>query len=75
MKFRIVCIDDLLASRGGDVCFGLIGHGPTFCIRKGCKTNHTGSKINIRNNSLCVVKIHDIALFCEPIIERDRVEH
>jgi hypothetical protein len=51
MKFRMLCIEDLLLARRGNVCFGLIGHGPTFCIRKNCKTA-LGSKVLVSKDTL-----------------------
>jgi hypothetical protein len=35
-RFKTLCVVELLAERQGDVCFGLIGHGTSFCIRKNC---------------------------------------
>jgi hypothetical protein len=73
-KYRIMSIGDLLESRNKNVCFGLIGHGPTFCIRKDCMTSHIGAKLNLDLNTICVVKINDVSLFCEPTVQLDQVE-
>jgi hypothetical protein len=73
VKFRIVCIGDLMARRYGDVCFGMIVHGPTFCIRKGCKTTHVGDKVQLGPNMICVIKLHDVSLFYEPTVPKEKV--
>jgi hypothetical protein len=73
-KFKIICINDLKTERQGDVCFGLIGHGPTFCIRKNCKTTHTGGTFDVNNNAICVIKMNDISLFCEPTLLSEQVD-
>jgi hypothetical protein len=63
-----------MKSRQGDICCGLIGHGPTFCIRKNCKTTHHGGPFDVDHNTICVIKTNDVSLFCEPISSREQVD-
>jgi hypothetical protein len=53
------------------MCFGLIAHGPTFCIKKNCKVAHAGGLFDVKHNTICVIKSNDMSLFCEPISSRD----
>jgi hypothetical protein len=71
-RFKIICLQDLLENRQGDICFGLIGHGPTFCIRSKCNITHSGGKINLHSCSICVVKLNKTSLFCEPVVNCKR---
>jgi hypothetical protein len=32
-----------------------------------------GNKVSLKPNTLCVVKVPDISLFCEPIVQREQV--
>jgi hypothetical protein len=52
-RFKVLCIGELLAALQGDVCFGLIGQGLTFCIRKGCKTCNMGGAFEVNHNTMC----------------------
>jgi hypothetical protein len=73
-KFNIVCVGDLVAAQHTDVCLGVIGYGPTVCIRQNCQKNHLGGKSDLSNDNICVMKVNDISLFSEPTILREQVQ-
>jgi hypothetical protein len=41
-RYKVICIGDFKTAHNGDVCLGVIGYGPTICIRKNCQKNHLG---------------------------------
>jgi hypothetical protein len=64
-RYKLMCLPhdeeslDLL-------CSGLIGQGPTFCIRKYCQIVHQGGKVSINPGDVHVVKQSNTAVFLEP---------
>jgi hypothetical protein len=73
-KFKILCIGDLMTTRNGDVSLGVIGYGPTVCIRKNCHKNHLGGKTDLKHNNICVIELNDTSLFSEPTMLREQVQ-
>jgi hypothetical protein len=61
-KFKNLCIGDLMVERNGNVCLGVIGYGPTVCIRKNCQTKHLGGKSDLSPNNICVIKLNETSL-------------
>jgi hypothetical protein len=74
-KFKILCFGELMEVRRGDVCFGLIGHGPTIFIRKSCRINHNGKKVELNLSTICVIKSNDVCLFSEPTFLLEQVDY
>jgi hypothetical protein len=74
MKYKIVCIGNLVTEHNGNVCLGVIGYGPTVCIRKNCHTNHLGGKSDLNLNNICVIKVNETSLFAEPTMLREHID-
>jgi hypothetical protein len=47
---------------------------PTFCIRTNCTTTDTGGPVDVTHNTICVIKLNDISLFCEPMLLHEQVD-